>query len=283
MTPRKRAIGKWALLLALLCYAVGMGLWARATVRARMCTGVEVQFMDHTNVPLSKQAVQSELGRIATHYCSMPLYALDTRLLEERLGQINNFEHVEVVRTAGGTLKLQVWPMVPEARIFTPTDSYYINAGGKRLDAEARYFADLPVVRGNFTDRMPATGALPVVRALRSDSLLRSLVSMIDYRDPHNILLVPRIHGHVVNLGDTTALDDKFDRLLLMYRKVMPHAGWNKYDTISLKYRGQIVATRADKKALHHGPEEDPDQTDWEEAALQAQTIDTEPTASPQP
>ena len=31
----------------------------------------------------------------------------------------------------------------------------------------------------------------------------------------------------------------------------MPFKGWNYYDTISVKFRGQIVATRRDKKPLY--------------------------------
>ena len=59
---------------------------------------------------------------------------------------------------------------------------------------------------------------------------------------------MPVIRGHVVNLGDTSLIANKFDRLKVFYREVMPVKGWNFYDTVSVKWRGQIVASRREKK-----------------------------------
>ena len=53
-----------------------------------------------------------------------------------------------------------------------------------------------------------------------------------------------------------------------MYHKVMPYKGWDEYDTISVRFRGQIVATRRDKTLLNHGPATDDNEVDPEEATL---------------
>jgi hypothetical protein len=49
-----------------------------------------------------------------------------------------------------------------------------------------------------------------------------------------------------------------------MYSKVIPYKGWETYDTISVKFNGQIVATRRDKSNLinYEMPveEEDPEE-----------------------
>lgn len=272
---------KWLILIGLLAYAVLVSAWADSTVRARKCTGLDIDIRPAApGVPafLKPEAVKSELGPLADRYATMSLWDIDTDSLERHLNTVNNFEQVEVVRTSGGKLLVSVLPIVPQARIFTPTETYYINKDGKRMDASAEYFVDLPIVRGNFTERMPAGGVLPVVRYIQEDKLLRGLVTMIEYKSPTNILLVPRIRGHVVNLGDTSDLPAKFEKLLLMYRKVMPHMGWNTYDTISLKFKGQIVATRADKGARRHNDVNDADFEDYEEAAIpsQEEIVETE-------
>lgn len=258
---------KWLLLLALLAYATGMSVWAYNEVRSMRCRGIDViiEPVPGQNASfLRPDAVKRELGSIAANWAKMPLNDINTRALEQHLNTINNFEHAEVLITSSGRLQVRVIPMIPEARIFTPTETYYINKDGKRLDAHPEYYADLPLVHGNFSRRMPASNVLPVTRYIRGDDLLRNLITMVDYRDPRNILLVPRIHGHIINLGDTSRLADKFSRLKLFYRQVLPHQGWEKYDTISVKYRGQIVATRADKRLLQHNnvaDEEEPDET----------------------
>ena len=67
---------------------------------------------------------------------------------------------------------------------------------------------------------------------------------MISAQDSANIILVPAIRGHVINLGKAVNIADKFNRLRRFYAEVMPKKGWEFYDTISLKWDNQIVATR---------------------------------------
>lgn len=253
-----RTLAKWLLLTALIAYAVLMAAWAASQVHSRPCAGLRVEVVPPgPGVPafLTPKAVERELGDLPARAKGTPLSAIDTEALERRLMGVNNFESAECVITSDGYLLVRVVPIVPEARVFTPSGTYYINKEGKRLDAHAEYFVNLPVIHGAFTDKMPARLALPVARFVQRDSLLRSLVAMIDFRSPSNIILIPRIAGHVVNIGDTTRLREKADALALFYRKVMPRKGWDAYDTISVKFRGQIVATRADKTPVRHAPE----------------------------
>ena len=37
---------------------------------------------------------------------------------------------------------------------------------------------------------------------------------------------------------------DKFNRLKVFYKEGMPHEGWEKYNTIIVKYEGQIVGRK---------------------------------------
>lgn len=64
----------------------------------------------------------------------------------------------------------------------------------------------------------------------------------------HNIILVPVIRGHVINFGDMSDMENKFTRLRQFYKDVMPVKGWNYYDTIAVKWTGQVVATKRKKK-----------------------------------
>lgn len=67
---------------------------------------------------------------------------------------------------------------------------------------------------------------------------------MIKVKSPSDIILVPVIREHVVNIGAPTDFDDKFARLKRFYSEVLPLQGWEKYDTLTLKWKGQLVATK---------------------------------------
>ena len=135
------------------------------------------------------------------------------------------------------------------------------------------YHSDVPVVQGHFTRKYPPTRLLPLIDYVEKDSLLRSLVSMYVVRDTNNILIVPTLSGHVVNMGNASGFENKFAKLRLFYEKVMPKKGWNTYDTISVKWSHQVVATRrvkAVEQVIEYNPEDDEQAPD-----IQTMTVGT--------
>ncbi len=261
---------KWGVLTALLAYVVCMGVWAADKAATLKCTGIRVT--SHGSNPhtdsVTRAGVLDELGRYPHPIQGKKAIDLNVSDVERYLSRLNNLESVECAVTSGGQLLVEVEPMIPEIRVFTSRgDSYYINKDGKRMDAKVEFFADVPIVYGDFTADFPATSVLPVTRFVASDPEMSAIVSAVVARDADNILLVPRVHGHIINFGDTTRLERKRAALLTAYRQVLPYRGWNVYDTISVKFRDQIVATRRDKTPLFHGGIST-EEVDMEEATL---------------
>lgn len=168
--------------------------------------------------------------------------------LEQRLRASDKIQDVNVTLLSSGRVCVDVVPMRPVARVFNDGKSYYINAGGKKITAEPRYHLDVPVVVGYFDSIRPAERLLPLLDYIAADPGLSALVSTVVQERKGDIIIVPVIVGHVVNFGDTTDVADKFSRLLSFYRRVAPYKGWETYDTIAVKWRGQIVATKRHKR-----------------------------------
>ena len=148
-----------------------------------------------------------------------PRCSVSLREIERSLLASDKIERANVALLNDGSVAIDVVPMVPVARVFDHGGrrSYYINAEGKRIGAEARFHIDAQL-----------------------DALVSTIVSEAD----GDIIIVPAMRGHVVNFGDTTDMADKFARLRRFYRTVPGVRGWDSYDTISVKWRGQVVATR---------------------------------------
>lgn len=169
----------------------------------------------------------------------------DLNGLEKRLKASDKIQQANASILASGCLRIDVVPMTPVARVFEHgSKSYYINVEGKVISAEPRHHLDVPVVMGAFDSIHPATRLLPLLDRIASDPGMAALVSTVVQEHDGNIILVPVIVGHVINFGDTTGISDKFARLRTFYRTVAPHKGWEMYDTVSVKWRGQIVATK---------------------------------------
>ena len=44
-----------------------------------------------------------------------------------------------------------------------------------------------------------------------------------------------------IEFGNPENVENKFFRLSVLVKKVLPSVGWNKYERVSLKYKDQIV------------------------------------------
>ena len=236
-------------------------LWARNKSRGEKCTGIEVQVINADSTSfVTPQGVLNDLKGQGIKLVGKPMGDINASEIEEALRLSPYLENADIVKCQDGKVLIRVSQLVPVFRVFDGGSSYYVNRAGKHMSATNYYHSDVPVVQGHFTRKFPPTHLLPLIDYVENDSLLHSLVTMYIVRDTNNIILVPSISGHVVNIGNVSGLDNKFAKLLLFYREVMPKRGWNTFDTISVKWDHQIVATRRVKAVvptIEYDPEDD--------------------------
>lgn len=237
----------------------------------RVCNGIRVDIVDTTDIKFIRpDDIIYELGSLITDAKGKKILDINTDSIECYLNTLDKIENSSVVRLTDGYILITVSPMKPVMRVFDGKDSYYLNSSGKRISAEARYHVDVPIVVGHFPDSsFSAIALLPLVEYISSDSLWNALITSIKVDSPSDIILIPNIKGHVINFGAPNNIANKFSRINRMYNNVMPVKGWEHYDTISVKWDSQVVATRRNKKIVNPLPvvEED-DESDNIETML---------------
>ncbi len=240
----------WCILAILLVsYLVAIFVWIAIAISGPKCTGMEIRLTGQAHESfVSRQEVAREIDNLPDKCVGMPLSEINTDSIERILNSIDKIEKASCVVLNSGRIIISVTPMQPVARVFDGEDSYYINRVGKRISADARYFLDVPVLAGDFDSAYQAVSLLPLVEYIQNDSVWSSMISMIKTDSQRNIILVPVIRGHVINFGQADNMENKFMRLHRFYTEVMPVKGWDYYDTIAVKWDGQIVATKRSKK-----------------------------------
>lgn len=234
------------LITAYICYA--LPLTHGMASEARMKKKIEVELSDPDSKFVGKHDIIAELGidPDTLDRClrrNFPLYDI-----EKRLRASDKLQTANVFMLSDGSVRVEASPMVPVARVFEPgKPSYYINASGKKISAELRYHIDVPVLVGSFDSIHPAENLLPLLDYIAATPEANAMVATVTQEPDGNIILIPTIVGHVVNFGDTTMIADKFFRLRTFYRHVAPTKGWETYDTIAVKWRDRVVASRRDK------------------------------------
>ncbi len=246
----KDTIIKIALSAVLAVYLVfALALTGNAE-RADHYSGLDIHVADSlgTNF-VTADDIARECSDVFNEINTMAKADIDLNRLEQRLCGLPVVEHANVSSLNDGRLRIDIEPLLPVARVFTPMgDSYYINSSGKRVMATARYHVDVPIVAGDFDSRhISPADLLPMLSYIAGDPTANALVSTVALDKNGDIIVVPVIRGQIINMGDTADISGKFDRLKTFYAKVMPIKGWNTYDTISVKWAGQIVASRRDK------------------------------------
>ena len=243
-------------------------LWARDKSRGEVCTGIEVEVVNADSTSfVTPEGVLSDLKNQGIKLVGKRMGDIDASDIEEALRVSPYLEGADIVKCQNGKLLIRVSQLVPVFRVFDGESSYYVNRAGKHMSASNYYHSDVPVVQGHFTRKYQPTRLLPLIDYVEGDTLLRSLVTMYIVRDTNNIILVPNISGHVINIGNVTGLENKFAKLRLFYSEVMPKRGWNTFDTISVKWNHQVVATRRAKavqQVIDANPDDDEQAPDVE-------------------
>ncbi len=215
-------------------------------------SGVDIVLTDSDSRFLSRADIVSAFALEPDSVIGLPVRDFNLYELERALNASDQIEHANANLLTDGTLRITVTPMQPVARVFEHgKPSYYINSSGKKISATLRHHLDVPVLMGYFDSVHPAHNLLPLLDYIASDRLASALVSTVTQQRDGNIIIVPTIVGHVISFGDTSLIEDKFHRLATFYRSVAPVKGWNYYDTVAVRWRGQIVATRRNHAPAH--------------------------------
>lgn len=211
--------------------------------------GVEIEVDDPEGIGfVSPSDIMVELDSLPARIRTKPRSEVNTADISYLLNSLDKIELASCVKLNNDILRIYVKPMKPVARIFDHGGhSYYVSSTGKRIASDLRYHVDVPVVSADFDSLAQARSLLPVLEYIRNDKTADALVSSIKVDRHGDIILIPIIRGHVINFGDNSDIANKWKRLMVMYREVMPVRGWDFYDTLFVKWRGQVVATRRTK------------------------------------
>lgn len=247
-----------SVLTALLLWGV---LWAHDKAGDEVCRRVEIQIVNQDSISfVNQRGIVEDLKNAHIKLEGLPMWHINSDKIENLLAQSQYLESADCVKGINGVFIIRVKQLVPVMRIFDGNESYYVNRNGKRMNASANYFSDVPVVKGHFTAAYSPVKLLPMIDYVEHDPVLSSLVTMYDFKGPQDVFIVPCFQGHVVNMGDIENFESKFQKLLLFYRNVMPVKGWETYDTISLKWNHQVVASRRGmqvQETMEYDPEDD--------------------------
>jgi cell division protein FtsQ len=222
------------------------------TKNNKVCKGINVEingagnnfFVDAkqvTKILTSTESIKEE-----------PIENINLRMLEERLKTDNWIADADLFFDNNEVLQAVVVEKDPVARIFTVDgSSFYIDSACEHLPLSDKLSARVPMFTNFPTDRTrlsrPDSELMASVKELalfiQGDDFWKAQVSQIDIT-PDGFEVVPTIGNHIVLFGDGEDYKEKFDRLFSFYKQVSTQVGFDKYEKIDVRFKGQVIATK---------------------------------------
>ncbi|MBL7826366.1 MAG: hypothetical protein JNJ57_07030 [Saprospiraceae bacterium] len=132
--------------------------------------------------------------------------------------------------------------------------NYYLDKNGVKMPPSKNFAARVVVATGNIAPyqedfrkrkkRNTLKDLFALTETLMADEFLSVFIQQIHVTNTGDFVLVPLIGDQNIVLGSVRRVEDKLRRLKVFYQEGMPYAGWRKYESINLKYNGQVVCKR---------------------------------------
>ena len=185
----------------------------------------------------------------------VPLGKLKVGEIEKVLDAEPFILDAEVYVDAQNQLYVYVTQRTPILRIIDKDNqTYYMDTTGMQMPMSDHSTARVLVATGEIPAYTPdfkkpkkrhfLKKLFDLTQYIREDDFLSPMIEQIYVGANEEITLVPKVGKQKIIFGKYEDVEDKFNRLKLFYLEGMPREGWQKYKTINLKYRKQVVCQR---------------------------------------
>ncbi len=231
-----------------------------------VCNKVEIRVVDSL---MSGFVLKANIAKILQkkNYSLVGMNFKDIDLLTIK-NDIINYPPVKnalVYTTIDGRIIIEVEQRCPILRIYDSNkDSYYIDENGYVMQLSGNYTSHVLIANGNISTKFPInnkTNVLDLERKTQGNRVIQAdLYKLAKYVNNNKFWnaqiqqifvnfsgdfeLIPRVGANIIDFGDYSDCETKFNNLLSLYKHGLPIVGWNKYESINLKYKGQIICTK---------------------------------------
>lgn len=192
---------------------------------------------------------------------------IDVNALEKALNSHPAVENADIAVDVNGDVNIDVTQRTPLVRIMNlDGEGYYIDNKSNLMPLSDKYTARVLVATGYIIEPFASRYQFSVntiskhelfskisvlddiyniATYISKDSVLESLIHQINVTPDKEIELYPSIGNHKIIFGEAKDFEEKFNKLKLFYTEGLNKTdGWNKYSTINIKYKNQVVCTK---------------------------------------
>lgn len=243
-------------------YLIAMPVFYAVNYYSRKCRGIEITIADSSKYHfVTKRDIRNTILMNSGGIIGKPVKSLDIAGIESSLDKFMELKDAEVFVSIDGILHVYVDQRKPIMRIIPEAGGdYYMDNEGVVVRSRNLYTPRLHVVGGDITITQAMQRGVSVLDTVIKNSVLKDIYYLVKYINNNDfwsaqidqiyvvnnnqIDMVPRVGNHIIHFGTAENYEEKLRNLKVFYDKVLPEVGWNKYSSISLAFKDQIVCKR---------------------------------------
>jgi cell division protein FtsQ len=250
------------LLLIPVMYLFAMPVYYAASSGSKLCSGIVINIADSSEYHFvtKRQLLNLAYGRNGK-ILGQQLNKVSAQDIENRINVLRELKVAEVYTTIDGTIHMYVDQRNPVLRIIPDEGGdYFLDDEGYIFRKRNLYNPRLHIMEGNIIITTSMLDSVSILDTLIRGTILKDAYHFVKYINRDNfwsaqidqihvdgngeINLIPRVGNHVIHLGTFENFEAKLNNLEALYEDVMPVVGWDKYSTINLEYRDQVVCRK---------------------------------------
>lgn len=218
------------------------------------CSGIEIT-MEGSNEYVSKEDILQHLSQQFGELKGCRLDSISLSKVERTLNEHGAILGCQVWSTTDSILHISVEARRPAARFARDNGDFYVDKDGFIFHLNPVDSIKIPVMEGripvdvdeNFKgpaasedDRMWINAALRTLLAINGSDIWDTF-PIVTVDDNQDIVIRRREGGETIMFGQPEYIEDKISSIGTYYSKIKPSKPEGYYNTVNLKYYGQIV------------------------------------------
>ncbi|WP_242693326.1 cell division protein FtsQ/DivIB [Sabulibacter ruber] len=175
---------------------------------------------------------------------------IDLKRLEMRIKSHKFVREAEVSRDLEGNINVTIKQNRPIARLLSTEKDVYLDEEGNQLPLSSLYTAHvIPVTNSlvapsranSFFQDSVGTAYLSLLRYIEKDPFWNAQLAHMDIDQKGKVSFLTQVGDQQIEFGKPVYVEEKFRKLFIFYKEVMPVVGWDKYSRVNVEYKDQII------------------------------------------
>ncbi|MBN7813939.1 cell division protein FtsQ/DivIB [Algoriphagus pacificus] len=249
---KKIRIKKTLVFLVLSLVLVGFIGFVEKQTTYKTFQGTEINIKGVSGVYFVEEKEVTEMLKAAFPELKAGLMLEEVQLkaIEDRLSGHPFIKSVEASIGQKGILYLTIQQHQPIARIARPyAADAYITIEGKVIPTSPSYTSRVLILQGKHAEQLMEKGdvmeqmpeLMELINFIVEDEFWAAQIPELEINSKTDIRMMQQVGKQVIEFGDAKDIKEKFKKIEVFYKEILPRKGWNAYSRVSVKFKDQIV------------------------------------------